>query len=294
MIASDFHVYLNNIDSIVKYPENNVSKFKNDMQPPLYFKDPSKWEVAVISCLLQFDGYKNKNNYFSSSNDYDIKWIINDGLVIREHNVSINLNQLADLSPEDLVQIFNKHSDAAIQTSDVFSAQFMSIVNEKFILKGYRFIVPFESGIFKNLLSVRLIFNENIQNLFGLIRREYLVFSVDNKRSEIARDVIFGSKKISFAVLPPEFIIIYSDIIEPVRFGSRNLQILDILPLGDNKNIIERKLHEHIYVTVKNREINTISILIHDSSYQLLRNYNEQVNICLHFRQKRNYMNFLT
>ena len=293
MIPSDFHVYLNNIDSIEKYSDNNVSRFKNDMNPPIYFEDPSKWEVAIISCLLQFDGYKSKNNYFSLNNDYDIKWIINDGLVIKEHNVSINFNQLVDLSPDDIVQIFNKQSDIAIETSNVFSSQFMSIVNDKFILKGYRLIVAYDHGIFKNLLSVRVIFNENLQHLFGLARREYLVYSININRSRIDRDVIFGSRKISFGITPPEFIVIYSDIIEPVRYASKNLQILDILPLGKNQDIIERKLHEHVYVSVKTREINTISILIHDSSYQLLRNYSEQVNICLHFRPKRKYMNFL-
>ena len=113
----------------------------------------------------------------------------------------------------------------------------------------------------------------------------YTVYEITPSINEILINTIIGNKKISILPTPTPFIVIYTDIIEPVRYGSQNLQILDILPFGETR-LHERKLNNLSYKTLSKNNIGDISIQIQNSSFKLLNNYSESIILCLHFRKK--------
>ena len=100
---------------------------------------------------------------------------------------------------------------------------------------------------------------------------------------------IIGNKRISLHAEEPTYIMIYSDIIQPSRFGSQFNNILDIVPFGTTISI-DRKLNQISYKNLNKSIINDISILIQDPTFKLMENESENCVLSLHFRKKKPYI----
>ena len=287
-MPSEYHVYLNNLNSSKKYLENNISKFTNDLIPALVFTDPKNWEVGLKSCILPWMGYRTKG--FLYGDTFDMLWIIQseevDKSVISNHyKIIIHLSSILDKSPAQIVKKIIHESETATEIKNEFFNQIFNHYGDKLAITRYYLNEILKDGAFKNLINVYVLFNENMQDLFGLDRQRYDVFNVNSDRLSISRETIFGSRQIGFELMPSNHIVIYTDIIEPVRYGSQNLSILDILPFG-NRELNERKLNEVSYRTVNKLVINDIRILIHGSNHKILKNFAEQMVLLLHFKKK--------
>ena len=142
--------------------------------------------------------------------------------------------------------------------------------------------------MYKDLIKINFYPDVFTKNILGLSENVYTLFDIDNDLETAQRDkYIAGNKDINLNFNITNYIYIYSDIIKAIRYGSQFIQILDVLPLGKNFDIIERKLTNIIYHTVALESINEIAIKITDSSHEILVNFAEEMIINLHFRKKK-------
>ena len=81
---------------------------------------------------------------------------------------------------------------------------------------------------------------------------------------------------------------LYSDIIQPTRFGSQFINVLDIVPFGSSISI-DRKLNKISYKTLNKNIINDISIIIQDPTFRIMENESQDCVLSLHFRKKKTF-----
>ena len=127
--------------------------------------------------------------------------------------------------------------------------------------------------------------DKGAQYVLGFNSQKYIIYSTNGDAEDRITDTIVGNKKVNFETIPSPYILLYTDIIQSVNFGPHRYQILDILPFGKSK-LTERKINETSYRTVSKNVIENVSISIHDSAYNTLKNHTESVILCLHFRKK--------
>ena len=288
-MTSDFYVYLSNLNSSKKYSENTISKFTNDLIPPLLFDTANDWQVALASCIMPWAGYKSQGFY--QNDTFDLLWIIKtisqDGTISSDtYKIIIHFNSFLNKSPEQIVkQIILDTENALGNSQNELFNQILNVFGGRISLNHFISKKIYTDGPFKNIMEIAVIFNENMQDLLGLDKGKYNLFEINREILHAQRYTIFGNRKIGFDLVPSNYITIYTDIISPVQYGAQNLSVLDILPFGDSE-LNERKLNKLFYRTVNKNVINDISILIHGSNKRLFQNYAEHTILCLHFLKK--------
>ena len=140
------------------------------------------------------------------------------------------------------------------------------------------------TGPLKDLILMTMRLNRNMQNLLGLNESEYTLFERNPTSSGIPKTLI-GNKQINIENKEPNYIMIYTDIVQPSRFGSQFINILDIIPF-DSSMSVDRKLNRITYKNINRNVINDISILIQDPTFKLMENESEDCVLALHFRRK--------
>ena len=120
----------------------------------------------------------------------------------------------------------------------------------------------------------------------------YKLYSI-NPLSDGKGRLLIGNKPIQLGMIHPNYIMIYSDIIEPSRFGNQFINILDILPFDNNNFSLDRKLNNSCYKTANKDIINSISILIQDPNFDIIQNYFQDCIITIHFRKKKQYIDII-
>ena len=283
----DYHVYLCNTLDGKQYNKNNISAFTNVLKPPLIFQDSNTWEVGLKSCILPFQSYSNTS---SNNQIFEIIIIItkqeSNGIKTYSHKLSFNHKLFINKKPEKIIKIIIDQMEKISGLK--FFSYFVNTQADHITITRLHVSEMSTQGTYSNIRSIAIILDSEGQNMFGLNSQRYFLYSVTNDGRDLS-DTILGDKPINFNVTAPPYIALYTDIIQPVKFGSYNLQILDILPFGESKNP-ERKNNELTYKTVCKNIIEDISIFTHNSSYNPLENHAESVIICLHFR-KRIYNN---
>ena len=289
----DFNIYLSNLNSIEKYIENTPSKFTNDIIPPIQLNPPTEWEVALKSCLLPFQGYNSK--FLTDKKIYQLAWVVTEKkptgneIIKATYKVSLGISQILESKPEIILKKIIAESELASRKD--FFTSILNVYQGYLILTGRYNTTPKSMGSFKNIISIVLVMNSNVQSLFGLDSSNYSLYKVNPDVDNLApssRNIMklfTGNKKIGVELTPSPHIKIYTDIIKPVNYGTQNLQLLDILPFGSSKNI-ERKVNELCYRSLNSNDIKSISIIIHDSANNILENYTENMILSLHFRKK--------
>ena len=84
----------------------------------------------------------------------------------------------------------------------------------------------------------------------------------------------------------PNYIMVYSDIIEPSRFGQQFINLLDILPFDQNSFSLDRKLNNLCYKNINKNVINDISIVIQDPNFNIMKNFSQDCIVTIHFKKK--------
>ena len=285
-----FSIYLCNNLCKKKYPENTSSEFSNQLIPPLIFQHSNEWEVSLKSCILPFQNYST--TYFENKKVIELLWMIktnsiDEGPISSNYRVSIHPHQFLNKTPGNILKQIIDQSEKITGMSDIFSHILNTYANHLAITRRHEIEIK-RGGIFKDVASITLILDKNAQYLFGLNAQVYNVYTVDTESYNFLINTIVGNKKITLDLVPSPYIIVYSDIVQPINFGSQNLQILDILPFGEGR-LHERKLNELTYRTLSKNIIEDISISIHDSSFKILQKFSESIILCLHFRKKGIY-----
>ena len=280
----DKYVYLCNTLNLEKFKTNNVNKFTNILKPPLIFEENTVWEVALRSCLLPFKGYQEKPH----TND-----ILEIALIIekRERNIvnkyqyriSISYKTLINKKPDRILRIIIDQLEK-IANLKVFS-QLLSLQVDNLIISRIISSKLKTNGIFANIYSISILFDNKTQDIFGLDSQMYHLYSFNNEITRDEINTIVGSKTINFEIKPSPYIIIYTDIIQPISLASNNTSILDVLPFGDSRTA-ERKYSDLKYIPVNKNIIEDISIYIQNSGFKMLENHAETCILCLHFREK--------
>ena len=298
-MENDFTVFISNKNSTERYKSNTVSEFTNIINPVIKFDDSTKWSVSLKSLILPFK-YDANREHVTSPKEYEIVWeyftsiprnnnIENSNIKRTKISVKISSRELINKSA---TEIFNYIKTKTVSSkshnrlsSRVFNAIFILGDNRLILNRILRKKVA-DNGIYSTLLKINVYFGKHTQNLLGFKSTKYNVFDIDNTLNEDHKIIpIVGNKDINIKFEIPDFIYIYSDLIKPVRFGSKFIQILDILPLEELTNI-EKKHNELIYHDILKEFIDEISIKITDSSHEILINHSEDIILCLHFKKK--------
>ena len=294
MSSYDFTVYLSNRNKDI-YKDNTVQSFTNNINPPIILDDSSTWEVALTSCLL---GYEQLpfNTFIKKKFTIDIttsKIIsIRDNSEFKRESNLTTIEFQSDLffnkSPEKIYKDIIEFIRIKLNKSAAYVRNYISIHDGHIvlILRTSKSIIS--SGPFTNLTKLTMNLNKHMQQFLGLNDSKYTLFEVDTSSSGIPKTII-SSKKISLKVEEPNYIMIYSDIIQPSRFGSQFINILDIVPFGTTISI-DRKLNQISYKNLNKSIINDISILIQDPTFKLMENESENCVLSLHFRKKKPYI----
>ena len=146
-------------------------------------------------------------------------------------------------------------------------------------------------GNLKNTISMSIFMNKNMQNLLGFEDSEYKIFFIDPGKKDGKGKLIIGNTIIKLGISHPNYIMVYSDIIEPSRFGQQFINLLDILPFDQNNFSLDRKLNNLCYKNVNKNIINDISIIIQDPSFNIMENFSQDCIVTIHFREKKQYIN---
>ena len=134
----------------------------------------------------------------------------------------------------------------------------------------------------KDVLSLKINFNNDAKNLFGFDTDTFILFEV---KEESALNKFVGNKKINLNISHPNFILVYTDIVTTTQYGSQQISLLDVLPFGESYSN-DRKNNVISYKNLKSTTIIDISIILTDPSHNILQIYSEDCVICLHFRKK--------
>ena len=291
----DFTVYLSNRNSKDIYKDNTVTAFTNNINPPIILDDSYKWEVALTSCLLGYEPFP-LNNYIKKS--FKITITTDKVINIRENSAlkrdidTVTIDYPSHLffnkTPEKIYKDIIEYIRLKINKAASYVRNFLGIHDDHIILTTRTSKTIMSSGPFTNLIKLTMDLNKNMQNLLGLNDSKYTLFEKNTNSSGIPKTII-GNKRISLHAEQPTYIMIYSDIIQPSRFGSQFINVLDIVPFGSSISI-DRKLNKISYKNLNKNIINDISILIQDPTFNLMENESDDCMISIHFRKKKPFI----
>ena len=293
-----FIVYLSNRNSKKIYEENSCSRFTNDIIPPIVFDTAYKWEVGLISCILPFKDFEsnkimNDIYTFSIQIEFFKTDVINSSLerTIKTYDLNLPAHLFIQKNPKEIYQILIKYLDQ--KTGSDYNQDFLTFFfgyhKSCFTLTIQNSKSMLRNGNLENVLSISLNINRNMQTLLGLEDSYYKLYGI-NPLSDGKGRLLIGNKPIQLGMIHPNYIMIYSDIIEPSRFGNQFINILDILPFDNNNFSLDRKLNKLCYKTVNKDIINSISIVIQDPNFNIMKNYSQDCIITIHFRKKNNIL----
>ena len=289
--VSDFHVYVSSRSCIEKFPENSSSKFTNRIFPQIVFKDIQEWEVGLTSLILPF---KKELMQFDNDINYEIKVTKKFYEKIPPNNEKIQIYDLEKtiiLTPSELIHFNSKEIFISIIKKIASEIEIKRLILEKYFLscvKDYLVITshfnnrPVHDDV-KDVLSLKINFNNYAKNLFGFDTDTFILFEV---KEESALNKFVGNKKINLNISHPNFILVYTDIVTTTQYGSQQISLLDVLPFGESYSN-DRKNNVISYKNLKSTTITDISIILTDPSHNILQIYSEDCVICLHFRKKR-------
>ena len=312
---TSFNILLSNRQSIDKYPTNSISQFVNTIHPPIKFKNSQNWEVGIQSVLLPYKWISSDIISIPEKASFTfeiikLKQSTNSNIPTTHPNViNVGTGTLADkalylikIDTDELIglssiQIYNKIIQTIIKTEKASNKlpkigikllkQLFTYGFQKILLANRIHNKISNIGVYKDLIKLNFYPDTFTKNILGLSENVYTLFDINDDLESSQKDkYIAGNKNIDLNFNITNYIYIYSDIIKAIRYGSQFIQILDVLPLGKNFDIIERKLTNIIYHTVALDSINEIAIKITDSSHELLVNFAEEMIINLHFRKK--------
>ena len=313
MEDSEFQIYLSSKNSLDKYYANSASEFTNYFYPPIIFENITQWKVALRSLIMPYrisdliESIKNPIDYIFSftvtkiNNEYDPSSnIVNDtGTALYDINrrlVVLKSTQLIQKDSKEILTLIKNdviHGKAtqpgqkprpAALTSAQFET-FFFVSEKKLILNKILTRKVSSGGIWKDIVKIEFNINKNGQNLLGLQENWYDLFLANDANIGNKKITIVSEKNVDMVSHRPNYVHAYTDIIEPIRYGSTNVNLLDVLPVSEDNRIVERKLSELIYHRIQKNNINDVSIKITNDKHEILKNHSEDVVVCLHFKK---------
>lgn len=287
----DFTVYVSPKNSKDIYKDNTIQTFTNNINPPIVLDTSFNWEIGLTSCLLGFEQlpfntHINKNFKITIITENVIHIEENSEIKRDSNAVTVNLpsHLFFHKTPEKIYQHIVEFTRAKWNKSSEFVQNFLGVHDGHIVLTLRTTKTIINSGAFKNLTLITMKLNKNMQKLLGLNESEYTLFKRDSNSTGMPKTII-GNKQIKIEEKEPSYIMIYTDIIQPSRFGNQFINILDIVPFGTSTSI-DRKLNKITYKNINKNIINDISILIQDPTFKLMENESEDCVLALHFRRK--------
>ena len=112
-----FYIFLNNNVSKKRYSQNDCNCFTTDIYPVIQLDSAIQWEVAIISAIIPFIGFKEEN---ITSDTLDEKCIIDwhfflfdrqrNKRIDKEFKVIFRLHEFINKSIEDVIKFIINHS----------------------------------------------------------------------------------------------------------------------------------------------------------------------------------------
>lgn len=291
----DFTVYVSPKNSKDIYKDNTIQSFTNNINPPIILDTSFNWEIGLTSCLLGFEQlpfntHINKSFRITIYTEYVIHIEENSEIKRDSNAVTINLpsHLFFNKKPEKIYQQIIEFTRSKWSKSTEFVQNFLGIHDGHIVLTLRTSKSIIKNGALKNLTLITMKLNKHMQKLLGLNESEYTLFKRDPNSSGIPQTII-GDKEIQIEQKEPSYIMIYTDIIQPSRFGNQFINILDIVPFGSSVSI-DRKLNKITYKNLNKNIINDISIVIQDPTFNLMENESEDCVLALHFRRKKTFI----
>ena len=301
-----FYIFLNNNISKKRYSQNDCNRFTTDIYPVIQLDSAIQWEVAIISAIIPFIGFKEEN---ITSDTLDEKCIIDwhfflfdrqrNKRIDKEFKVIFRLHEFINKSIEDVIKFIINHSyiksKQVLEHSDgikisilTFQYFFVTYLN-RFVLKSYTYpnILETSNHPFFQIDHVKFKVNDCFQKYLGLNQNSYTLFTISQVLTRTyTTNLIVGEYSVGDTKSPPKYISVYSDLITGNRYGDQVLSIMDILPFSEIKNY-ERKITTPVYSTLRTNTIESISILILNERNKRFTNHTQDTIFTLHFRKKK-------
>ena len=257
-----FDIYLSNTLNKDLYDGNTTSQFINVIKPPIIFQNSGEWEVGLKSCILPFQSYSDTSH---GENIFELLWIIKKkshaGFKTLRHKISISYKVFLNKTPEKILKIILEHTEKITRIKNVFR-DVLNVTDEHLAITRTLINEEKTEGDLANIVSIILMMDKGAQYVLGFNSQKYIIYSTNGVAEDRITDTIVGNKKVNFETIPSPYILLYTDIIQSVNFGSHRYQILDILPFGKSK-LTERKINEPSYRTVSKNVIENVSISIY-------------------------------
>lgn len=288
----EFTAYLSNRNSKDIYKDNTVQSFTNNINPPIVLD--GNWEVALVSCILGFEPLP-VNNFLKKR--FNITLTLNtikilENSEIKQNGITVDVDFSSHLffhtTPEKIYKHIIEFTRLKLKKPSSFVEHFIGMHEGHIVLTLRTSKSIIKSGPFSNLSSLTINFNKNMQKILGLLDSDYTLYEADINLSGVPK-ILIGKKKISLHDEEPTYIMLYSDIIQPTRFGSQFINVLDIVPFGSSISI-DRKLNKISYKTLNKNIINDISIIIQDPTFRIMENESQDCVLSLHFRKKKPFL----
>ena len=280
-MAGEHIIYLSSSDSCNLFTENNPGRFINRLATPIVLDSNIDYEIGLVSILYPDQYYAIQAN----QDDYNILiHTTQEGHEKRNSfTVKINKNILAG-EMRKIIKVINRNLIDYLKVH--YYDFFPLIIGDRSVIKWNemedRAEILFNQGSNDSTTDIKEI---NLQMGNGLAEilgfrgdTEYTIFSVNE-----------GFKNM-LSNIPPsprcgvDYIYLYTDIIQPTRFGGQLLNILDCFTL---QNVGNKGVHNCIYKPINTNFIDQISIIITDQRGRFIYFRDDAtITLALHLRPK--------
>ena len=263
----EFYTYLSSKESIAEYADNTAASFTNKLARPIVLN--GDYSVAVQNVIFNPMFYRLKmfDKHFSIK--FKVKYF--DDNNVKRHTATFeyfpSVNMQADRA-DVLIEILNNDMVQFMRRNRIIDPEQNTVIN----LRPYSSAITFtpierppESFYEKHV--IRWSFSEKMGKFLGI--------------TELTSH---QPKGIYRPVLPnrPDFLYIYSDIVEPSFIGSQSTHLMDILPVGD---VYKKTNALNMYKKVNKNVIDSVSITIRDEEgNEAAFHHDVNMLIILHFK----------
>ena len=288
VMEEEHYIYLTNLANTDIYEDNTPTCFQNRLHPPIQLNPDKDYEVGLINCFYP------KNYYGICRNDHESRievWATRSANR-KEPFLLCTYVPLTDIEAGDtqyLVDIINKELSQtlgdALQGQD-FKKYFKRKVFFQYEKRRQRVVYvirkrfcPDDEGSF---CTFTFKFGSRMSEILGFDRHLWYPFYgvTPSTESTVNQDAPYPAK----ADAGVDYIIFYTDCVNPTRFGGQRVNVLEVITMEGSGG---RGFHQTAYKPLDKSFLDVIAIKVTDQSGRIVHFGKEKsMTVLLHIRPK--------
>ncbi|HIP16931.1 MAG TPA: hypothetical protein EYG76_01310 [Methanothermococcus okinawensis] len=284
MMEGDFVIHLVSSASRNLYPANTADGFTNHLHTPIYLDPNTNYEVALLNIYMPKDYFALiKDDYESRIEVYKVA---RNSEGTMESNLFYTYIPDSNIATGDMKYLLTKiNMELHYNLGQLMDGKHI------FRLPLFKWNPVAERVIINNTYKIKeqpqddtsyyIKLGSRLAHILGYSMQNTLPIGIPSNPE---------STQLNYSPNPPQlnagiqYVVVYTDIIEPTHFGDQMVNVLDVFAIGPEGN---RGFHNVIYKPLKSNLISDISIKLTDQiGRRILFSVFGDVTCTLHIRKK--------